>query len=352
MNSSALAPPLLAWFAQNKRVLPFRDARTPYRIWVSEIMLQQTRVSAVLPYYERFMAALPDVAALAACEPERLNKLWEGLGYYSRVRNLQKAARIVMEQYGGVLPADYNALKSLPGIGEYTAGAIASLGFGLPEVAVDGNVLRVFARLFCCTGNVLQPDVKKRLSALVKAHQPPAQAGEYNEALMELGALVCLPNTAPLCDACPLAALCKSRAAGTQKELPVKAPPKRRRVEKWTVAIVGWENRTLLCRRPTQGLLAGLWQPLMLEGWLTPAQLRAVLQQRGLAVASTETLPRAKHVFTHLEWHMHGYACTLATPPAVHTDAKTVWASRDELQAHYTLPNAFRAYKPALLGAE
>ena len=205
-----IAPALLDWFYKNRRILPFREDPTPYHVWLSEVMLQQTRVSAALPYYERFLAALPDIPALAACDEEKLHKLWEGLGYYSRVRNLQKAAKIVCEQYGGQLPADYAALRALPGIGDYTAGAIASISFGIPVPAVDGNVLRVFSRLYNDPGVITDPKVKKAFTARVMEHQPPEKAGDYNQALMELGALVCVPNGAPLCDVCPLAGLCQA----------------------------------------------------------------------------------------------------------------------------------------------
>ena len=194
---------LLDWFYKNHRILPFRTDPSPYHVWLSEIMLQQTRVSAALPYYERFLAALPDIPALAACEEEKLHKLWEGLGYYSRVRNLQKAARIVCEQYGGQLPADYDALRALPGIGDYTAGAVASISFGIPVPAVDGNVLRVFSRLYNDPAAVTEPAVKKAFTARVMEHQPPDAPGDYNQALMELGALVCVPNGAPLCEKMP-----------------------------------------------------------------------------------------------------------------------------------------------------
>ena len=205
-----IAQPLLHWFWANHRVLPFRSDPTPYHVWVSEIMLQQTRVAAAVPYYERFVQELPDIPALAACEEERLLKLWEGLGYYSRVRNLQKAARIVCEQYGGQLPGDLAALKKLPGIGDYTAGAIASIGFGVPAPAVDGNVLRVFARLYNDEGDIMQPAVKASTTQKVMAQQPAEAPGDFNQALMELGALVCTPGQ-PDCAACPLQALCLGR---------------------------------------------------------------------------------------------------------------------------------------------
>ena len=221
-----ISPALLDWFYKNRRSLPFREDPTPYHVWLSEVMLQQTRVSAVLPYYYRFLEELPDIPALAACEEEKLHKLWEGLGYYSRVRNLQKAAKLVCAQYGGQLPADYAALRALPGIGEYTAGAIASISFGLPVPAVDGNVLRVFSRLYNDPGVITEPAVKKAFTARVMEHQPPEKAGDYNQALMELGALVCVPNGAPLCGQCPLAESCLARAAGTTAQLPQKAKPK------------------------------------------------------------------------------------------------------------------------------
>ena len=262
-----IAPALLEWFYENQRILPFRTDPSPYHVWLSEIMLQQTRVSAALPYYERFLAALPDIPALAACEEEKLHKLWEGLGYYSRVRNLQKAAHIVCEQYGGQLPADYDALRALPGIGDYTAGAIASISFGLAVPAVDGNVLRVFSRLYNDPGVITEPPVKRAFTARVMEHQPPEKAGDYNQALMELGALVCVPNGAPLCEQCPLASLCEARRAGTALELPHKAAPKARRIEPVTVVLAeDAEGRFLLQQRPQKGLLAGLWQPLLWEG--------------------------------------------------------------------------------------
>ena len=314
-----IAPALLEWFYKNQRILPFRTDPSPYHVWLSEIMLQQTRVSAALPYYERFLAALPDIPALAACEEEKLHKLWEGLGYYSRVRNLQKAARIVCEEYGGELPADYDALRALPGIGDYTAGAIASISFGLTVPAVDGNVLRVFSRLYNDPGTITEPGVKKAFTARVMEHQPPEKAGDYNQALMELGALVCLPNGAPLCGQCPLAALCAARAAEDA------------------------EGRFLLQQRPGKGLLAGLWQPLLWEGEaLSAGEVLARLEGLGLGCAGAEALPEAKHIFSHIEWRMKGYAVRVG---AVYAPAGCVWASREQMQDEYTLPGAFKAYR-------
>ncbi len=343
-----IAPALLEWFYRNHRILPFRTDPSPYHVWVSEIMLQQTRVSAALPYYERFLAALPDIPALAACEEEKLHKLWEGLGYYSRVRNLQKAAKIVCAQYGGQLPADYDALRELPGIGDYTAGAIASISFGLPVPAVDGNVLRVFARLYDDARLITDPAVKKAFTARVMEHQPPEQAGDYNQALMELGALVCVPNGAPLCAACPLHGLCKARAAGTAPTLPRKAAPKARKVAPVTVALVESGGNFLIRQRPEKGLLAGLWEPLLWEGEaLTPGELHEKLTAMGLVceAEAIAPLPEAKHIFSHIEWRMTQYAVPAPPQPA---PEGTVWASREQLRTEYTLPGAFKACKKYL----
>ena len=294
-----ISPALLEWFYKNRRSLPFREDPTPYHVWLSEVMLQQTRVSAVLPYYYRFLEALPDIPALAACEEEKLHKLWEGLGYYSRVRNLQKAAKLVCAQYGGQLPADYAALLALPGIGEYTAGAIASISFGLPVPAVDGNVLRVFSRLYNDPGVITEPAVKKAFTARVMEHQPPEKAGDYNQALMELGALVCVPNGAPLCGQCPLAEVCRARAAGTTAQLPQKAKPKPRKIVPVTLALVESPAGFLVQQRPQKGLLAGLWQPVLWENeHLLQAEVLARLAALGLdtGTAAPAALPAAKHI--------------------------------------------------------
>ena len=312
-------------------------------------MLQQTRVSAALPYYERFVAELPTVQALAECDGQRLHKLWEGLGYYSRVRNLQKAARLVMERHGGALPADYNALRALPGIGDYTAGAIASICFGLPVPAVDGNVLRVFSRLYADGRNVLEPAVKKEFAARVLAHQPPGTPGPYNEALMELGALVCLPGGGPLCAECPLASLCRARAQGRQGELPVKTKPKARRIQPITVLAVFSPHGVLLQRRPQKGLLAGLWQPLLAERALTGPEALELLAAQGLGGAiQAGPLPAAKHIFSHIEWQMSGWQYNCPNPPKTLPEG-LVWASPAQLQNELALPGAFSAYRAILL---
>ena len=264
------------------------------------------------------------------------------------MRNLQKAAKIVCAQYGGQLPADYDALRELPGIGDYTAGAIASISFGLPVPAVDGNVLRVFARLYDDAQLITDPAVKKAFTARVMEHQPPEQAGDYNQALMELGALVCVPNGAPLCAACPLHDLCKARAAGTAPTLPRKAAPKARKVEPVTVALVESGGNFLIRQRPEKGLLAGLWEPLLWEGEaLTPGELHEKLTAMGLVceAEAIAPLPAAKHIFSHIEWRMTQYAVPAPPQPA---PEGTVWASREQLRTEYTLPGAFKACKKYL----
>lgn len=343
-----IAQPLLHWFWANHRVLPFRSDPTPYHVWVSEIMLQQTRVAAAVPYYERFVQELPDIPALAACEEERLLKLWEGLGYYSRVRNLQKAARIVCEQYGGQLPGDLAALKKLPGVGDYTAGAIASIGFGIPAPAVDGNVLRVFARLYNDEGDIMQPAVKAATTQKVMAQQPAEAPGDFNQALMELGALVCTPGQ-PDCAACPLQALCLGRQSGNPARLPQKAPKKARKKCELTLCLAqDAAGRWLLQKRGEQGVLAGLWQPPVLAEEALDEKMALAAAQKLLpaAVLLKEKPLKAKHIFTHLEWHMTAYVMAApCTPPP----EGCVWASPAQLEQEYTLPGAFKTLRKRML---
>ena len=330
-----IAPLLLPWFEANKRLLPFRQEPSAYHIWVSEIMLQQTRVAAALPYYERFIRELPNAAALAACDADTLHKLWQGLGYYNRVNNMQKAARVVCERYGGALPADYDALRALPGIGDYTAGAIASIAFGIPAPAVDGNVLRVFARLYDDDADITKPETKRKFTERVLNQMPKATPGPYNEALMELGALVCVPNAAPQCLACPLAPVCRGFAAGRAEQLPVKPPKKEKERLPVTVALVQSPAGLLLQRRPDKGLLAGLWQPAAFENQaLSREQLTAALAALGVDAALERPLQPARHVFTHKIWQLSGWA---GSAPAVPLPEGWVWGRPED----YPLPSAF-----------
>ena len=334
-----IAPALLDWFYKNHRILPFREDPTPYHVWLSEVMLQQTRVSAALPYYERFLAALPDIPALAACDEEKLHKLWEGLGYYSRVRNLQKAAKIVCEQYGGQLPADYAALRALPGIGDYTAGAIASISFGIPVPAVDGNVLRVFSRLYNDPGVITEPAVKKAFTARVMEHQPPEKAGDYNQALMELGATVCGPNRKPECGSCPCRKICLGYQHGTAEDLPVKSPKRERRQEDRTMFILQCDGKYALEKRPDKGLLAGLWQFPNVAGHLDTAQALAEAERMGLRPREILWEVSRKHIFTHIQWNMKGIYLEVAE-----ASGNFSWFTAEQIDAQAALPTAFRLF--------
>ena len=335
------------------RSLPWRNDPTPYHVWVSEIMLQQTRIEAVLPYYRRFIDALPSIADLAAAPTEVLLKLWEGLGYYSRVRNMQRAAQIVMREYGGTLPADYDALLSLPGIGPYTAGAIASIAFDLPAPAVDGNVMRVLARLTADDTDVLSNEGKKRFTALAWELIPEQGAGRFNQALMELGETVCLPNGEPHCAECPLNHLCEAYRLGCAQNLPVRIKKTSRRVEQRRVALVkikGAPPTVLLHKRSDEGLLAGLWE---LPNTLADDPLESLpLSFRSMCVKMGE-LPQGKHLFSHIEWQMSGEMYLLDNVNELPNGY--VAADLVALQTTYALPSAFRIYAgmlPQLLSEE
>ena len=328
---------LTAWYRAGHRDLPWRRTPEPYAVWVSEIMLQQTRVQAVIPYYERFMAALPSIPALAEAPEEQLLKLWEGLGYYSRVRNLQKAARVICREYGGEMPRTYAQLLELPGIGPYTAGAIASIACGQACPAVDGNVLRVLSRLFARDWDIKAQTVKRQAEREIEAAMPRDNPGDCNQALMELGAVVCLPNGAPLCERCPIAALCLAKQREMQQQLPVKTPKKVRPVESRVVCLLWKDGRIALRKRPQTGLLAGLWEfPNFLDGEDMQTQL-------GVTVTDVHPLRTAKHVFTHLEWHMTGVQAKTAD------SGYFTWVTPQQLEQEIALPSAFRAYRAIAL---
>ena len=335
-NELAQLPiPLLTWYRENARALPWRASADAYRVWVSEIMLQQTRVAAVLDYYRRFLEEAPTVEALAALPEDRLMKLWQGLGYYSRARNLQKAARQIVEEHGGLFPRTYRDIRALPGVGDYTAGAIASIAFGLPTPAVDGNVLRVAARVAGDGGDITTPAMKKKVTAALADIMPLEAPGDFNQALMELGATVCLPNGAPLCDRCPAAPFCRALLEGRTGELPVKGAKKARRVEERTVYLVFHGDCVALRRRPGRGLLAGLWEypNEFADGadWLRRWGLSGPVRRGGTG----------KHIFTHIEWHM---TAQILEAEGDALPEGWVWADRAELRQVYALPNAFQAF--------
>ncbi len=302
------AEKLLVWYDQNARALPWRASGDPYAVWVSEVMLQQTRVAAVLTYYNRWMEALPDIASLARADDDRLHKLWEGLGYYSRARNLKRAAVEIMERFDGSLPKSFRELKTLPGIGDYTAGAIASIAFHEPVPAVDGNVLRVFARLTDDHRNVLDAKTKAAISQTVAALIPAQAAGRFNAALMELGETVCLPNAAPDCARCPLNGDCRACLLGTAGALPVRSRKKARRIEEKTVFVLMENGRPAAYRRADTGLLAGLWQLPETAGLLTAAEAAETLSLWRARPLGELRVYERRHLFTHIEWRMRVYA--------------------------------------------
>jgi len=299
---------LLPWFCEHKREMPWRgEGVTPYQTWVSEIMLQQTRVEAVRSYFVRFTEALPDVYALAQCEEDRLLKLWEGLGYYSRVRNLQRAARTVVDEYGGELPRSRAELKKLSGIGDYTAGAICSIAYGLPEPAVDGNVLRVVSRL---TGDERSTDeaaVRTEWTERLRAVYPDTHCGDFTQALMELGAIVCLPNGAPLCKACPMQEVCFAAKNCAWEHLPVRKAKAARKVIALTAFVVSTEQGVFLRKRTEQGVLRGTWEFPNVLGTLSKEQATAYAEAQGLKNAMVTAQSTYTHIFTHLEWHVTAY---------------------------------------------
>ncbi len=345
-----IADLLLAWYDAHARVLPWREEPTPYRVWVSEIMLQQTRVEAVKPYFERFLTALPTIQALAEASEDQILKLWEGLGYYNRVRNMQKAARMLAADYAGEMPADYEAIRALPGIGSYTAGAIASIAFGLPYPAVDGNVLRVLSRLEKSEEDILKQSVKRKAEEKVRSLIPENRAGDFNQSLIELGAIVCLPNGEPNCQACPLNGLCEAHLCHCETDYPKKSPKKGRRIEDKTVLVLLSDHQAALRRRPAKGLLAGLFELPNLEGHRSPDEVLAYVKSEGLSPIRIQHLPSAKHIFSHIEWHMEGYVVRVEEPEERQIRDKEqpgelFFVERQELQETYSVPSAFAAYK-------
>jgi len=335
---------LLAWYRANRRALPWRETADPYHIWLSEIMLQQTRVEAVKPYYARFLAAAPTIADLASLDEERLMKLWEGLGYYSRARNLQKAARIVTEQYKGRMPDSYEALLRLPGIGTYTAGAIASIAFGIRVPAVDGNVLRVLSRIVGSYDDIAAEETKKSFRTSL-SEVVPTDAGDFTQAMIELGATVCVPNGEARCDSCPMASVCEAKRQGLTGVLPIRAAKKARRIEKKTVLLIRDGDRTALHKRPARGLLAGLYELPNTDGHLSEDGVLDYIRSIGFEPLRLTKIDDSKHIFTHIEWHMIAYDVRI-TPEfdGYHGASGMLLVPNAELRADYAIPSAFAAY--------
>lgn len=334
-----LAQKLCAWYDAGHRELPWRQDTRPYPVWLSEIMLQQTRVEAVKGYYARFLRELPTIEALSCCPPDRLTKLWEGLGYYSRVRNLQKAAQVIQDTYGGRFPETFEAVRALPGIGDYTAGAICSICFGLPTPAVDGNVLRVLSRVMEDEAPITNQKTKNACrEALVPVYQNGPR-GTLTQALMELGAMVCVPNGAPKCESCPLREICLANLHGTQDKFPVKEAKRPKREEHRTVFVLQCEDTLAVRKRPGKGLLAGLWELPNVEGTLPAEQALAFAEEAGCEPFELQKSVERTHVFTHIIWKMRCYylLCREKSP-------EFVWAGAERRRTDVALPTAFRMF--------
>lgn len=338
-----IVTPLIDWYQIHKRDLPWRKERNAYYIWVSEIMLQQTRVEAVKGYFERFIQALPTMEHLASANEDLLLKLWEGLGYYNRVRNMQKCAAYCVAHYNSQLPDDYQKLLELPGIGAYTAGAIASIAYGIAKPAVDGNVLRVIARLRNDPTDILLPSLKTEVSDLLETILPTEQPGEFNQALMELGATVCVPNGAPRCNICPIQSNCDGYRNHTAHFLPNKTAKKARKIEERTILVIYSDRGVLLQKRPSEGLLSGLYEFINLEAKIKRDDLSKAAILQGMEILQIKALPSSKHIFTHKEWHMRGYLIHVSQPQ------EGIWAKQEELDQIYPIPTAFKVYKEAAM---
>ena len=342
-----IADSLLQWYDLGHRSLPWREDPQGYKVWISEIMLQQTRVEAVKPYFQRFMSELPTIESLAYCEEEKLLKLWEGLGYYNRARNLQKAAKQIMEEYQGELPHTQKELETLAGIGSYTSGAISSIAFGQKAVAVDGNVLRILSRLTMEEDDILKESTKRKIQRRLLEVIPQKRPGDFNQALMELGAMVCIPNGKPKCEECPWETICLAHKEGKEEAFPKKQPKKERIIEKRTILIVQDENKTALHKRPDKGLLAGLYEFPGIEGHQTKKTVLEYLNKLGLEVLRIQKMEPSKHIFSHKEWHMIAYLIRvdeLAEKGKLFEKEQWIFSETREAGEKYPLPSAFSSY--------
>jgi A/G-specific adenine glycosylase len=332
-----IVEPLLNWYKKNARVLPWRENADPYRVWVSEIMLQQTRVDAVIAYFNRFMEALPTIQDLANAEEAVVLKLWEGLGYYSRARNLKKTAEIVCNEYGGNFPTEYKELLSLPGIGKYTVGSISSIAFGLPRAAVDGNVLRVITRLEENSRDIMDEKFRREIAEQLEKVYPTGQCSEFTQSLMELGAMICVPNGAPKCEECPLKEGCRAHQNNTWEQYPVKKEkPKRKKIDK-TVFLLHCGNEMAIEKGEDTGLLAGLWKFPNVEQKMKKAEIEEWLSEQSLKPVSIEKAKKVKHIFTHIEWHMQCYVVQCKEK-----NKKFNWVSEGDLEETIALPTAYK----------
>jgi len=332
---SYMVPKIVTWYQTNKRSLPWRENKNPYNIWISEIMLQQTRIEAVMGYYARFQKEIPDVRALAEIPEERLLKLWEGLGYYNRARNLKKAAKVMMEKYNGKMPESYDELVKLPGIGEYTAGAIASIAYDEKVPAVDGNVMRVVTRILDWKIDILEPKTKKEIYQILQP-QMPKEAGDFNQGIMELGEVVCIPNGEPLCEKCPLAEICLARKNGTTKEIPVRTVKTKRKQVDVTVFRLQHQDKIAIRKREKKGLLANLYELPNEERKLNKQERTMWLKEHNLKAIAEEKGKERIHIFSHIEWRMHSYKVEVEAE-----NAEFLWIPLADIQKKYAIPTAF-----------
>lgn len=338
---------LLEWYDNNRRILPWREDPTPYHVWLSEIMLQQTRVEAVKGYYDRFTRTLPDIEALANADEDTYLKLWQGLGYYNRVRNLHKAAVQIMEEHNGKMPRTAAELKMLAGIGDYTSAAIASIAFGEPVPAIDGNLLRVWARRTLYKGNIKDGKAKKAAAPYYQGRIPDERPGDYNQALMDLGATVCIPHGAPHCDTCPWQKCCKAHASGVELDYPVSVSKIKRAIDQYTVFLLHDSSGVVLRRRPDEGLLAGLYEYPNINKKLKAQEAIDYVESLGFTIRQIAGTIRAKHIFSHREWHMTGYDIEVED---IHAGQKElIPATYDELREKYSVPSAFAKFTETLL---
>ena len=338
-----IVKPLVNWYRENKRDLPWRHNPDAYRVWVSEIMLQQTRVEAVKGYYDRFLKALPTVKDLAEAEEDKLLKLWEGLGYYNRVRNMQKAAQQIMVDHAGRFPDTYEEILQLKGIGNYTAGAISAFAYGIPKPAVDGNVLRVISRITGSYEDIMKQSVRKKIESALEQVIPTDAASDFNQGLIELGAIVCVPNGGPKCEQCPVKEYCIAHAENLTAEIPVKKKAKARKIEERTVLIFKDGKQIAIRKRPAKGLLAGLYEFPNLEGKLSMDEVTEYSKKIGLMPVRVQKLPEAKHIFSHIEWHMTGYEVTVDELEKTNEEG-FLFIHPEQIKKEYSIPSAFEKY--------
>lgn len=343
LDGKRLAEIIAEWYRGHKRDLPWRRNPDAYRVWVSEIMLQQTRVEAVKPYYERFLRELPTVRDLAQAQEDKLLKLWEGLGYYNRVRNMQQAAQQIMIDYQGKFPDTYEEIRSLKGIGSYTAGAISAFAYGIPKAAVDGNVLRVVSRITGSRKDVMKQSVRREMEEELEKIIPENAASDFNQGLIELGAIVCLPNGEPRCKECPAAPFCEARKQGTIAEIPVKSKGKARKIEDRTVLVFKDGKKLAIRKRPGKGLLAGLYEFPNEKGHLTLDEVSAYSKKIGLMPVRIKELGQAKHIFSHIEWHMTGYEVIVDELEQTN-ERGFLFILPEEIEQEYPIPSAFEYY--------